>query len=127
MPSPKLTPLDEADRAEFEAWLGEHADSLPAAVRAALEQHHALCDGLRGSRYRLSQVLVELRRALGIIAASEWRLSGDPLGPLSNGDRARPKSERAWSSMPSASRRCQCGIRNWPSVTAARSKRSGES
>ena len=95
MPSPKLTPLDEAERAELEAWLGEHAESLPAPVRAALEQHHALCDGLRGSRYKLSQVLVELRRALGIIAASERRQSRDPLGPLSNGDGARPKSERA--------------------------------
>ena len=95
MPSPKLTPLDEAERAELEAWLAEHADSLPPPVRAALEQHHALCDGLRGSRHKLSQVLFELRRALGIIAASERRLSGDPLGPLSNGDRARPKSERA--------------------------------
>ncbi len=95
MPSPKLTPLDEAERAELEAWLAEHAESLPLPVRAALEQHHALCEGLRGSRHKLSQVLVELRRALGIIAASERRLSGDPLGPLSNGDRARPKSERA--------------------------------
>jgi hypothetical protein len=95
VPSPKLTPLDEAERAELEAWLAEHADSLPPPVRAALEQHHALCDGLRGSRHKLSQVLFELRRALGIIAASERRLSGDPLGPLSNGDRARPKSERA--------------------------------
>ena len=35
MPSPKLTPLDEAERAELEAWLGEHAESLPAPVRAA--------------------------------------------------------------------------------------------
>jgi hypothetical protein len=96
VPSPKLTPLDEAERAELEAWLAEHADSLPAAVRAALEQHHALCDGLRGSRHKLSQVLFELRRALGIIAASERRRqSKDPLGPLCNGDGARPKSERA--------------------------------
>ena len=66
MPSPKLTPLDEAERAELEAWLAEHAESLPEPVRAALEQHHALCEGLRGSRHKLSQVLFELRRALGI-------------------------------------------------------------
>lgn len=95
MPSPQLRPLSEAERAELTAWLAEHAESLPAPVRAALEQHHALCEGLRGSRYRLSQVLVELRRALGITAASERRQSRDPLGPLSNGDGARPKSERA--------------------------------
>jgi hypothetical protein len=64
-------------------------------VLAALKQHHALCEGLRGSRHKLSQVLFELRRALGIIAASERRQSKDPLGPVSNGDGARPKSKRA--------------------------------
>lgn len=95
MPRPELTPLDEAERAELLAWLAEHAESLPAPVRAALEQHHALYEGLRGSRHKLSQVLVELRRALGITAASERRQSRDPLGPLSNGDGVRPKSKRA--------------------------------
>jgi hypothetical protein len=95
VPNPELKALSEAERAELAAWLAQHAESLPAPVRAALEQHHALCEGLRGSRYKLSQVLIELRRALGIIAASERRLSKDPLGPLSNGDGARPKSERA--------------------------------
>jgi hypothetical protein len=92
--SPKLRPLSEAERAELEAWLGQHGASLPELVRAALEQHHALCEGLSGSRQKLSQVLFELRRALGIIAASERRQSRDPLGPVSNGDRARAKSER---------------------------------
>ena len=91
----KLRPLSEAERAELEAWLAQHGESLPALVRAALAQHHALCEGLSGSRQKLSQVLFELRRALGIIAASERRQSRDPLGPVSNGDRARPKSERA--------------------------------
>ena len=94
MPSPTLTPLTHAQRAEVEAWLAEHEASLPESVRAALEQYKALCEGLVGSRYRLSQVLVELRRALGITAASERRSSGEPLGPVTNGDGARPKSER---------------------------------
>ena len=95
MAKPELRALSETERAELAAWLAEHAESLPEPVRAALEQHRALCEGLRGSRYKLSQVLVELRRALGIITASERRVSKDPLGPLSNGDGARPKSERA--------------------------------
>ena len=96
MSSPQLRALSEAERAELGAWLAEHGESLPAPVRTALEQHHALCEGLSGSRHKLSQVLFELRRALGIIAASERRrLSGDPLGPLLSGDGARPKSERA--------------------------------
>jgi hypothetical protein len=96
VPSPQLQPLSEAERAELEAWLAAHAGSLPSLVRTALEQHQALCEGLRGSRHKLSQVLFELRRALGIIAASERRRkSGDPLGPLGNGKGTRPKSERA--------------------------------
>jgi hypothetical protein len=90
----KLQPLSDAERAELGAWLSEHKESLPQSVRAALEQHQALCEGLHGSRHKLSQVLFELRRALGIKAMSERRLSKDPLGPLAGGDRTRPKSER---------------------------------
>lgn len=79
----------------MEAWLAEHRASLPASVRAALEQHGALCEGLSGGQYKLSQVLAELRRALGITAASERRhSSGEALGPVTNGDGARAKSER---------------------------------
>jgi hypothetical protein len=93
--SQKLRPLSEAERAELEAWLLEQGESLPAPVRTALAQHHALCEGLSGSRYKLTQVLIELRRALGIIAASERRRpSRDPLGPLGHGHGAQPKSER---------------------------------
>ena len=94
MPRSKLQPLSDAERAELGAWLAEHRESLPPLVRAALEQHQALCEGLHGSRHKLSQVLFELRRALGIKAMSERRLSKDPLGPLAGGDRTRPKSER---------------------------------
>jgi len=94
--SQELRPLSEAERAELGVWLAEHAASIPPLVRTALEQHHALCEGLSGNRHKLSQVLFELRRALGIVAASERRrLSRDPLGPLSNGDGARPKRARA--------------------------------
>lgn len=94
MPSPQLTPLGEAERVELAAWLAEHGASLPEPVRVALEQYAALADGLRGSRHKLSQVLAELRRAMGITPASERRKNPDPLGPLSNGDNKRPKSER---------------------------------
>ena len=90
----KLQPLSDAELAELGAWLSEHKESLPPSVRAALEQHQALCEGLHGSRHKLSQELFELRRALGIKAMSERRLSKDPLGPLAGGDRTRPKSER---------------------------------
>jgi hypothetical protein len=72
----------------------QHASSLPSAVRAALQQHSALCDALQGSRHKLSQTLVQLRRALGITASSERRCSGDPLGPRTAGDRPSPQSRR---------------------------------
>jgi hypothetical protein len=88
--------LTEEERAELEAWCAKHAAALPEPVRIAREQHQALCEGLSGSRHKLSQVLVELRRALGITAANERRSNGDPLGPLGKGTKksAKPKSKR---------------------------------
>lgn len=94
MTGTELAPLTPTQRAELNAWLLQHADSLPATVRAALQQHHALCQGLLGSRHKLSQVLVQLRRALGIIASSERRGSGDPLAPVTAGELRRPQGKR---------------------------------
>lgn len=87
-----MTPLCEAERAELDAWLLEHGASLPAPVQVALAQHRALLDGLNGSQHKLSQVLSELRRALGIAPKSERRVSKDPLGH--QGGRVRKKSLR---------------------------------
>lgn len=88
----QLTPIQ---RDELALWTLQHADSLPEAVRVALQQHSALCDGLLGGRRKLSQVLLQLRRALGIYPSSERRNSGDPLGPITQGERARrPKGKR---------------------------------
>jgi hypothetical protein len=81
----ELTPLTQAERAELDAWVQQQGNSLPQPVRAALAQHGALCEGLLGGRRKLSRVLVQLRRALGITASSERRRNPDPLGPLSQG------------------------------------------
>ena len=90
-----LTPLTQLQREQLDAWVVQQGESLPDLVRIALQQHRALCDGLAGSRHKLSQVLLELRRALGIRPSSERRSSGDPLGPLSQADRSdQPKSKR---------------------------------
>lgn len=94
MPSIELAPLTQAQRAELVAWLLEHEHSLPPSVRVALQQHSALCDGLLGSRHKLSQVLLQLRRALGITASSERRSSGDPLAPATAAEQSRPPSLR---------------------------------
>lgn len=90
----ELAPLTPTQRAELDAWTLQHADLLPPSVRAALQQHHALCAGLLGSRHKLSQVLLQLRRALGITASSERRGSGDPLAPVAAGERRRPQGKR---------------------------------
>lgn len=94
MPRIELAPLTQTQRTELDAWILQHEDSLPQPVRAALQQHNALCDGLLGSRRKLSQVLLQLRRALGVTASSERRCSGDPLGPVDAGKPPRPKSRR---------------------------------
>jgi hypothetical protein len=94
VPGIELTPLTEAQRAELAAWVLQQGDSLPQSVRAALSQHDALCDGLLGGRRKLSRVLVELRRALGITESSERRRNPDPLGPLSQGGEPAPKQSK---------------------------------
>lgn len=94
MTGTELAPLTPIQRAELEAWLLQHADALPTTVRAALQQHHALCEGLLGSRRKLSQVLLQLRRALGITASSERRGSGDPLAPVTADEPKRPRGKR---------------------------------
>jgi hypothetical protein len=97
----ELAPLTPTQRAELDGWMLQHADSLPSTVRVALQQHRALCEGLLGSRHKLSQVLVQLRRALGITASSERRGSGDPLAPVTAGEPRRPQGKR---------RRLECDI-----------------
>ena len=94
MPHTEIAPLTKSQRAEVDEWVLQNSASLPQPVRTALQQHSALCDGLLGSRRKLSQVLLQLRRALGIIASSERRSSGDPLAPVAQDERKRPKSER---------------------------------
>ena len=94
MPSSPLTPLTEEERAELAAWLAEHAESLPVPVRVALEQHRRCCDGLLRQPPQAVAGAGRVATGPGYHAASERRTSKDPLGPLSNGDGARPKSER---------------------------------
>ena len=94
MPHTELAPLTQLQRVELDDWVLQNADSLPEVVRTALQQHSTLCDGLLGSRRKLAQVLLQLRRALGISASSERRSSGDPLAPVIQDERKRPKNER---------------------------------
>ena len=96
MPKITVQPLSIEQRAEITEWLQSNGDSVPEYVRIALEQHEQICEALGSSRYKQSQILAELKRALGITASSEKRTSNsnDPIGALSQGDGQRPKDKR---------------------------------
>ena len=75
-----LTPLGPDGRQELDRWLKDNADTLPAVVKDALSHYNFLLTGLAGDPRSLSSTLLQLRRALGIIASSEKRKnSGDPI------------------------------------------------
>jgi len=94
VPSSALTPLTLTQRAELAAWLQLHAHSLLEPVRAALQQHSALCDALLGSRRQRSQMLVQLRGALGVDASSERRNGAAFPSAAAQSERSHPKSRR---------------------------------
>jgi hypothetical protein len=84
------------ERQQLAEWLTVHGDSVPDFVREALKHHVAVVDSLHGSRYKLSQTLAALRRALGITPSSERCRSGDPIGTLGGDEGKGPKDKRAW-------------------------------
>ena len=69
---------------ELELWLAVNAAVLPTVVTDALSLYTLLLEGLAGDQRHLRQVLLQLRRALGIVPSSEKRKgSGDPIGATS--------------------------------------------
>jgi len=95
VPSPKKNlppPLSLEAQKELELWLAENAALLPAVVTDALSFYILLRDGLAGDQRHLKAILLQLRRALGIVASSEKRKgSGDPIGATSKDGDPRPK------------------------------------
>ena len=94
MPSPQknLSPPDADAQKELAVWLDENAALLPAVVTNALSLYTLLLAGLAGDQRHLRQVLLQLRRALGILPSSEKRkASGDPIGATSKDGDPRPK------------------------------------
>ena len=62
--------------------------SKPACPRPKdIEQHGFLAEALKGTRRELSQVITQLRRAMGITPSSE-RSSDDPIGAIKQADEA---------------------------------------
>jgi hypothetical protein len=85
----------EARKEELAAWIGENADGLPSVVKDALAHYNLLLEGLAGDQRRLRSTLLQLRRALGIVASSEKRKSsGDPIGATSKPGDRRPKDPK---------------------------------
>jgi hypothetical protein len=93
--------ISPEQRAEIPRWVEEHASELPDGVRIVLEQTEHLLSALAGSRYQVSKVLMQLRRAMGIIPSSERRKSGDPIGPSKQADGLKPTGEQGYKETPS--------------------------
>ena len=94
----KNTPphLGPDGRQELALWLTANADELPPVVRDALSHYNLLLEGLAGDQRRLASTLLQLRRALGIVASSEKRkASGDPIGATAKAGDPRPKDKKA--------------------------------
>jgi len=89
-----LAPIDDFARAELAQWLENNASELPEVVKNMFYHYNVLLDALSGSKRQLNQTLLQLQRALGIVASSEKRKSGDPIGPLSKPGEAKPKNKR---------------------------------
>ena len=82
-------------RQELINWITENSEALPAVVKDAFSHYTLLLEGFSGDKQRLSSILLQLRRALGIIASSEKRKnSGDPIGGMAKPGDAKPKSPR---------------------------------
>ena len=89
-----LAPMDEAAKAELTRWLKENDDLLPDVVKDMFSHYNAICEALSGSKRHLNDTVLQLRRALGIIASSEKQKSGDPIGAMSRPGEAKPKDKR---------------------------------
>jgi hypothetical protein len=79
---------------EHKLWLESHRDTLPDHIVLALEQYGKLAEALAGSRYKLTQMLHELRRALGISPQTERKKSNDRVSSVSGKGGPRPRTLR---------------------------------
>ena len=82
MRSDSSTPLSPERLAEADSWLEQMGDAVPEPVRTIVKQHRELVEALSGTKYKLGRTLVQLRRALGIVAQSERRRSGHALDKI---------------------------------------------
>lgn len=85
-------PPDPDAQKELAVWLEANAALLPVVVTNALSLYTLLLGGLAGDQRHLRAILLQLRRALGIVPSSEKRKgSGDPIGAMSKDGDPRPK------------------------------------
>jgi hypothetical protein len=85
----------DARKEELAVWMGENSDGLPSVVKDAMAHYNLLLEGLAGDRRRLRSALLQLRRALGIVASSEKRKSsGDPIGATAKPGDRKPKDPK---------------------------------
>ena len=115
--------ISPEQRAEIAKWVKEHASELPDGVRIVLEQSEHLFSALEGSSYQVSKILMQWRRAMGIIPSSERRKSGDPIGPNKQADGLKPEGVQGNKETPSErSHR----LSNWHRNLSRRHKRKAK-
>jgi hypothetical protein len=87
--------LSYEGRKEAAAWLAKHIQSAPAAVRLCLEDVvTSLTAASQGSQKQFNIHWRQLGRALGLIASSERRPSGNPLSAFKVSGASQSKNER---------------------------------
>ena len=85
-------PLGPDAQKELALYLVDNADALLPMVKDALTHYILLIEGLAGDQRHLRSIILQLRRALGIVPSSEKRKgSGDPIGATSKPGDSRPK------------------------------------
>ena len=91
----KLPSLDSEGRQELDDWLAENAGTIPTVAKDAFTHYKLLLEALAGDKRQMNSILLQLRRALGIIASSEKRKnSGDPIGPSMKPGDSKPKDPK---------------------------------
>lgn len=88
-------PLSPEALKELDLWRQTIPADVPAVVKDALFHYTLLLEGLAGDAGKLRTILLQLRRALGILPSSESRKgSGDPIGATAKNGDSRPKDPK---------------------------------
>lgn len=93
-PKPTFSPLTPQDLEEQALWLKQNREQLPQSVVIALENFGALVASLGKSKTKQNELVLQLKRAMGIVPKSERRPSNDTIPGLPNGNTFHKPTQR---------------------------------